>query len=107
MIHELRGDDQGAFNAWSQITATTQRPVVTMANSSLRAYQNGTRPREISDRGTNCQQVAEALDYAHEAGVVHRDIKPANLLLDPKGSVWITDFGLAQVVADCGDHSDR
>ncbi|MBL7224206.1 MAG: serine/threonine protein kinase [Candidatus Brocadiae bacterium] len=44
-------------------------------------------------------QVAEALDHAHQQGVVHRDIKPSNLMVDAQGKPWITDFGLAHVEA--------
>ncbi len=53
--------------------------------------------RQVAQMGA---QAASALEYAHRQGVVHRDIKPANLLLDPHGTVWIADFGLAKVLDD-------
>jgi eukaryotic-like serine/threonine-protein kinase len=55
--------------------------------------------RRVAELGA---RAAEALEHAHLEGVVHRDIKPANLLLDVRGNLWITDFGLALFHSDAG-----
>src|SRR6185295_4274018 len=43
-------------------------------------------------------QICDALQYAHDQGIVHRDIKPENLLLDRRGRVKVADFGLARLM---------
>jgi tetratricopeptide (TPR) repeat protein len=47
-------------------------------------------------------KVADAIEYAHQHGVIHRDMKPANILLDPSGNPRVTDFGLAKKVQSDG-----
>ena len=49
--------------------------------------------RWVARLGSN---LADALSYAHESKILHRDIKPANIILDRRGGIWITDFGLAK-----------
>jgi serine/threonine-protein kinase len=59
----------------------------------------GSRPmRRLSpgDAARVARAVADALSYAHAEGVVHRDIKPDNILLDKRGNVLVTDFGIAK-----------
>jgi len=47
-------------------------------------------------------QICDALQFAHDQGIVHRDIKPENILLDRRGRVKVADFGLAKLVGESG-----
>ncbi|NUQ62225.1 MAG: protein kinase [Pirellulales bacterium] len=72
----------------------------------LMEYVDGLSLRELLQTGRLAPaealaivpQICEALQYAHDNGLVHRDIKPANILLDKRGRVKIADFGLAKLL---------
>src|SRR5882762_1926465 len=55
---------------------------------------------EFEETVAMLDQVADALDYAHQHGVIHRDIKPGNIILDERGRVTVTDFGIAKEIQE-------
>lgn len=73
--------------------AETQRVPQALLNT-LRTGVPLERFRRLAELGV---QAAEALDHAHQMGIVHRDVKPSNLMVDHHDKLWVTDFGLAQV----------
>jgi tRNA A-37 threonylcarbamoyl transferase component Bud32 len=63
----------------------------------------GDRPREpmpLDEVAAIGAQLADALAYAHDNGVVHRDVKPSNVLVAEEGQVWLADFGISRVIGE-------
>jgi predicted Ser/Thr protein kinase len=76
----------------------------------LMEYVDGANLRQLERSGnltpeqalTIVPKICDALQFAHEEGIVHRDIKPENILVDKKGRVKIADFGIAKILAAAG-----
>ena len=84
---------------------TADAPLLAGSHYFIMEYVDGLNLRQLEQAGKLSPrqaleiipQICEALQYAHDEGVVHRDIKPENVLLDKKGRVKIADFGLAKI----------
>jgi serine/threonine protein kinase len=85
-VYEYGEDDANAFIAMEYVDG-----------AGLREYLNRKATFDLGQIVAIVSQVLEALDFAHERGVVHRDVKPANLILTASGAVKVADFGIARI----------
>jgi TolB-like protein len=67
---------------------------------TLRARLTRERQLPIADALRITREIAGALDYAHDGGVIHRDIKPENILLTKRGDALLADFGIARALSE-------
>jgi serine/threonine protein kinase len=86
IIHDIGRDGDVAYIAMERVDGPTVEALLRSSHSQSNEF--------ILDI---LSQTAEALDHAHETGVVHRDIKPANIMLHKGKTVKITDFGIAKI----------
>ncbi|GAC1359163.1 MAG: hypothetical protein PVS3B1_13150 [Ktedonobacteraceae bacterium] len=68
-----------------------------MSGGTLAEYMAKRGPLSLPETQWYLEQLAEALDYAHQHECVHCDVKPANILLDSEGYVMLSDFGIARL----------
>lgn len=96
---DLSGNLTLALNASTPLeesTATSHGQTATdssTANSQTRPTKKANHYRWAARIAAD---ISDAVAFAHDADLLHRDIKPSNIILDQKGQVWITDFGLAK-----------
>jgi serine/threonine-protein kinase len=84
--------------AFGEVDDLTYMIMPVMTGGTLAAHLERLHaPLPFAQIRTYLDQLASALDYAHQRGIVHRDVKPSNVLMDEQGRLSLTDFGIARL----------
>ena len=73
----------------------------------LDQFQAEDKTMDVAEANRVFKQLASALSYAHEQGIIHRDVKPVNVLMDRSGRPILSDFGIAKVLASTREQLTR
>jgi serine/threonine protein kinase/formylglycine-generating enzyme required for sulfatase activity/predicted esterase len=94
-IHEINGTEEFSFIVMQYAEGETLKELI------------NNRPLDPDVTFSIALQIADALQTAHERGIIHRDIKPGNILVNDNGRVKVLDFGLAKSIAQETSDSDQ
>ena len=89
---------------WGKLSGTYFIAMEYVDGRTLAEILKANRQLTAKQASEIASEVAAALNYAHEAGLVHRDIKPANILIGSNGQVKVADFGIARAMNSATEH---
>src|SRR6188768_1419907 len=101
--HILTVLDSGAVGEAQGVAERLWFTMPYVQGESLRDRLRRERQLPVDDGLRIAREAAQALQYAHDQGVIHRDIKPENLLLTRDGNTLVADFGIARALGAVGD----